>query len=195
MHDQEASARAHPDPMTQLLDRVSTMEANLETLRTRVTQMADLRDAQGIREDHRTLVARLTEVEECASVHTLREFMTKIVRLESLVSGDNGGAIGEAIQACNQRLDHQKAIVDDFRNRIHSQDWYHDISDYGDSEGPRSLSIERDLHNENQSGVENRHRIGEIGDNHRHIDSVGHCLDHHHHLRMICLIRTLRLWR
>ena len=60
------------------------MEHNLETLRTRLTQVADLRDAQGIREDHRALVTRLTEVEECASVHALREFMSKILRLESM---------------------------------------------------------------------------------------------------------------
>ena len=30
--------------------------------------MADLRDAQGIREDHRAIIARLNEVEECATV-------------------------------------------------------------------------------------------------------------------------------
>ena len=64
-HDQEASARAHEEPIEQLRDRARTMEHNLETLRTRLTQVADLRDAQGIREDHRALVTRLTEVEEC----------------------------------------------------------------------------------------------------------------------------------
>ena len=51
-HDSEASARAHEDPMDQMRDRVYTMEHNLETLRTRLTQVADLRDAQGIRQDH-----------------------------------------------------------------------------------------------------------------------------------------------
>ena len=51
-HDQEASARAHADPIDQLRDRVYAMERNLETLRTRLTQVAHLRDAQGIREDH-----------------------------------------------------------------------------------------------------------------------------------------------
>ena len=51
-HDQEASARAHEEPIEQLQDRVCTMEANLETLRTRLTQVADLRDAQGLREGH-----------------------------------------------------------------------------------------------------------------------------------------------
>ena len=74
-HDSEASARAHEEPTEQLRDRVRTMEANLETLRTRLTQVADLRDAQGLREGHRALTARLTEIEECASVHTLREFI------------------------------------------------------------------------------------------------------------------------
>ena len=52
-HDSETSARAHEDPMDQLRDRVYAMEHNLETLRTRLAQVADLRDAQGIREDHR----------------------------------------------------------------------------------------------------------------------------------------------
>ena len=55
-HDQEASARAREEPIEQLRDRVCTTEHNLETLRTRLTQVADLRDAQGIREDHRALV-------------------------------------------------------------------------------------------------------------------------------------------
>ena len=47
-HDQEASARAHADPIDQLRDRVYAMEQKLEMLRTRLTQVADLRDAQGI---------------------------------------------------------------------------------------------------------------------------------------------------
>ena len=44
-HDSEASMRVHEDPMDQLRDRVYAMEHNLETLRTRLTQVADL---QGI---------------------------------------------------------------------------------------------------------------------------------------------------
>ena len=40
-HDQEASARAHEEPIEQLRDRVYTMDHNLETLRTRLTQVAD----------------------------------------------------------------------------------------------------------------------------------------------------------
>ena len=92
-HDHEESVRVHEDPMDRLHERMSVMEHNLDTLRTRVTQVADLRDAQGIREDHRAIIARLNEVEECATVHTLREFMPKIRRLESMFTGEDGGAI------------------------------------------------------------------------------------------------------
>ena len=50
---------------------LSTTQANLETLRTRVGQIADLRDAQGLREGQRALTVRIAEVEECSSVQTL----------------------------------------------------------------------------------------------------------------------------
>ena len=144
-HDSEASPRAHEDPMDQMRDRVYAMEHNLETLRTRLTQVADLRDAQGIREDHRAIVAQLNEVEECASAHTLREFMSKVLKLESMLSGENGGAIGEAIRACNRRIDNHRDVMDDFYARISIQDWYHDVSD---QEGGEEV--------ENQPGMENR---------------------------------------
>ena len=144
-HDPEASAHMHEDPMDRLRDRVSAMEHNLETLRTRVTQVADLWDVQGIREDHRAIIARLNEVEECATVHTLREFMSKIRRLEAMFTGEDGGAIVEATRACNRRLDSHRDTMDDFYARISTQDWYHDISD---QEGGEET--------ENQPGIENR---------------------------------------
>ena len=144
-HDPEASVHMHEDPMDRLRDRVSVMEHNLETLRTRVTQVADLQDAQGTREDHRAKIARLNEVEECATVHTLREFMSKIRRLEAMFTGEDGGAIFEAIRACNRRLDSHRDTMDDFYARISTQDWYHDISD---PEGGEET--------ENQPGIEYR---------------------------------------
>ena len=55
-HDHEESARMYEDPMDRLRDRAFAMEHNLETLRTRLAQVADLRDAQGIREDHRAII-------------------------------------------------------------------------------------------------------------------------------------------
>ena len=148
-HDSEASARAHEEPIEQLRDRVRTMEANLETLRTRLTQVADLRDAQGLREDHRALIARLTEIEECASVHTLREFMTKILRLESLMCGEQGGSVGEATCACNRRLDNHKATMDDFYARIRIQDWYHDLSEQEDDEVTQQSATRAEGHDTN----------------------------------------------
>ena len=144
-HGSEASARIHGNPVDCLRDRVAAMEHNLDTLRTRLTQVADLRDAQGIREDHRAIIARLNEVEECATVHTLREFMSKICRLEALFSGEDGGVIFDAIRACNRRIDSQKITMDDFYARIRTQEWYHDVSDQEEDEAM-----------ENQSGIENR---------------------------------------
>ena len=128
---------AHEEPREQLRDQVCTMEANLETLRTRLTQVAHLQHAQGLREDHRALIARLTEIEECASVHALREFMTKILRLESMLCDEQGGTVGEAIRACNRRLDNHRARMDDFYAAISNQDWYHDLSDQEDDEEAR----------------------------------------------------------
>ena len=90
------------------------MQANLETLRTRVGQIADLRDAQGLREGQRDLTARLTDMEECTSKETLGELMNRILRLEALVCGNHRGIVGEALRACNMRLDNHKATMDDF---------------------------------------------------------------------------------
>ena len=98
------------------------MEHNIETLRTRLTQVADLRDTQGIRADHRTIVARLDEVEEYASANTFREFMTKIQRLESMLVSNGGGTVGEAICVCTRRIDQQQASLDEVRNRMRIQD-------------------------------------------------------------------------
>ena len=142
---------AHEEPIEQLRDRVRTMEHNLETLRTRLTQVADLRDAQGIREDHRALVTRLTEVEECASVHTLREFMSKIHRLESMLSGEER----QSVHATGG-LTIIEPRWDDFYAQISTQDWYHDLSDQEDNEENRLSTHDANANADNQSGVENR---------------------------------------
>ena len=98
------------------------VEHNIETLRTRLPQVVDLRDTQGIRHDHRAIVARLDEVEEYASANTFREFMTKIQRLESMLVNDGGGTVGEAIRVCTRRIDQQQASLDDVRSRLRDQD-------------------------------------------------------------------------
>ena len=139
-HDAEAS-EARDDPLGQLRSRLMCVEHNIETLRTRLTQVVDLRDTQGIRQDHRTIVARLDEVEEYASANTFREFMTKIQRLESMLVGNGGGTVGEAIRVCTRRIDQQQASLDDVRSRMRAQD------------GNREWSEEN---SENVSGRENR---------------------------------------
>ena len=55
-HDREAAA--HEEPVTQIRQELFTMQANLETLRARIVQVADLRDAQGLREGQCEMSAR-----------------------------------------------------------------------------------------------------------------------------------------
>ena len=71
--------------------------------------------------------------------------MSKIRRLEAMFTGEDGGAIIEAIRACNRRLDNHTDIMDDFQARISTQEWYHDISEQDGGE-----------ETENQSGIEIR---------------------------------------
>ena len=105
-------------------------------------------------------------MEECTSAQTLREFVNRILRLEAMVCGNHGGKIGEAIRACNMRLDHHKAIVDDFYARIRIQERYHDLSEHENEEEMQQAVARNEGHDtnaENQPGVENRpsgrHRI------------------------------------
>ena len=75
--------------------------------------------------------------------------MSKIHRLESTF-------IGEAICACNRRIDNHRATMDDFHARISTQGWYHDLSDQEDNEDNRSSTRDAIANADNQSGVENR---------------------------------------
>ena len=166
-HEADAN-EAQDDPVGNLRGRLMCVEHNIETLRTRLTQVADLRDSQGIRQDHRAIVARLDEVEEYASASTFREFMAKIQRLEALLVSDGGGTVGEAIRVCARRIDQQQAILDDVRNRVRAQ------------EGSWEWSEEN---SENISGRDNR-----ITDRRRRRRarklrefSGAQCLDHRHH--------------
>ena len=140
----------------QLRDQMSTMQANMETLRTRIGQIADLRDAQGLREGQRALTARLTEMEECTSVQILCEF---ILRLEAMVCGNHGGVIGEAIRACNVRLDHHRATMDD----LYAGAWYHDLSEQ-ESEEEMQQAVARSEGHDTNAEINQERRIAHLVD-------------------------------
>ena len=136
------------------------------TLRTRVGQIADLRDAQGLREGQRTLTARIAEVEECNSAQTLREFVRRIMRLEAQVGGNLGRVLGEA-RACHVRLDNQNATMDDFHARIRARD--HDLSEQESDEEIRQIvarAESQEANGENQPGAENRPFVRRRARNH-----------------------------
>ena len=89
----------------------------------------------------------------CAMEHNLETLRTRLLRLESMLSGERGGVIGETIRACNRRIDSDRATMDDFYARISTQDWYRDLSDQEGTEEVRLSS--RDTNAENQPGMEN----------------------------------------
>ena len=131
------------------------MQANLETLGTCIGQVADLRDMYGLREGQQMLATRMNEVEECISVHSVREFMGCIMLIESRIGG-TGGVIGEAIRNCFMTLDSQAADLEDLRDRMRTQEWYHDLSEQeSDDEAQRRLTRAEGhgVNAENQSGL------------------------------------------
>ena len=160
------------DPIGSLHSRLRCVEHNIETLRTRLTQVFDLRDTQGIRRDHRAIATRLDEVEEYASASTFREFMTKIQRLESMLLTDGGGTAGEAIRLCTRRIDQQQATLDDVRNRVRAQG----------SQYRRCLKrtlriflvVRIELRTEGEEEQCHPRKFGGV-----------QCLDHHHHRRFL----------
>ena len=110
--EHDRSAAANEDPSTQIRRELWTMQANLETLRTRVGDMEGLRDLRGLREGQQVLATRISEVEECISVHHVREFMRRIMQIESRI-GSTGGVIGDTLRHCLIRLDQCTASLDD----------------------------------------------------------------------------------
>ena len=64
------------------------------------------RDLAGLHERRQVLATRISEVEECISVHRVREFMHRIMHIETRI-GSTGGVIGETIRNCLMRLDQQ----------------------------------------------------------------------------------------
>ena len=163
-HDPEYSA-AGGDPIRQVQERLMCVEHNIETLRTRVTQVADLRDSL-FRLYHHSIVARRNEVEEYASANTFRELMTRIQRLESMLVGNGGGTVGEAIRVCSRRIDQQQTLLDEMQNRLRVQD--ENVEDL--MRTPKmSLAEKIELWTEDEEGVHYPMESGEIL-----------CLDHHH---------------
>ena len=100
--------------MTQVRSEIWSMRANLKTLRTR------LGDAEDLREGQETLSARIRDIEECITVHHVRENMRRIILLESRV-GNSGGVIGDTLRQCQVRLDQCSDSLNDLRERMRTK--------------------------------------------------------------------------
>ena len=68
-------------------------------------------------------MTRISEVEECISVHHVREFTRRIMQIEARIGG-TGGIIGDTLRHCLVRLeslDQCAANLDDLRERMRTQ--------------------------------------------------------------------------
>ena len=156
--EHDRSAVANEDPMTQIRRELWTMQANLETLRTRVGDVEGRRDLIGLHEGQQVLATRISQVEECISAHHVLEFMRRIMQTESRI-GNIGGIIGDTLRHCLMRLDQCTADLEDLRDRVREQEWYHGLSEQeSDDEIQRILARTegQDTGAENRRSAENR---------------------------------------
>ena len=80
------------------LNQRMSVQHDLELLRNRIAEIEDLRV------DQEALSTRVRSVEECITVHHVREFMHSIITIEGRI-GVSGGVIGENLRECQMRLD------------------------------------------------------------------------------------------
>ena len=104
------------------------MQANLETLKTRVGEIQSPHEERGARERQAALASRISEVEECINVHYVREYVRRIMIIEERI-GPTGGVIGETLRQCMVRLDQNADDLKDLRERMRAQVWYHNLSE------------------------------------------------------------------
>ena len=133
--------------MTQVKNQTWTIRANPETLRTR------LGDTEDLREGPEALCTRIREVEECITVHHVHEYMRRIILIESRIGGSDG-LRSEILRQCQVRFEQCAADLTDLRDRMRTQNWYHDLSEQeSDDEIQRMLDR---AENEHDNGTENR---------------------------------------
>ena len=94
----------------------------------------------GLREGQWALATRISEVEKCISVHHVREFMHRLLQLESRL-GNTGGTIGDTLRNCVMKLDQCTAETEDLRARMREQEWYHDLSDQESDDEYKEYSL------------------------------------------------------
>ena len=116
-------------------------------------EVEGLHDVRGLREGQEASSTRISEVEECITVHHVREYMCHIILIESRI-GNSGGVIGETLRQCQVRLDQYAAGLTDLRERMRTQDWYHDLSEQESDDGIQQILVRAETEHDNDA--ENR---------------------------------------
>ena len=98
-----------------------------------------------LREGHEALSTRVSGVEECVTLHHVREYMRRIILIEERIEA-SGGAIGETLRECQVRLDQCTACLTDLDNRERAQEQHHEVSEHESSDENRQTTDGRPSH-------------------------------------------------
>ena len=114
------------------MNELRSVQHDVEILGSRIDGVEALRD---MHEGHEALSTRVNSVEECVSVHHVREFMQRIILIEEKDWGQ-WRVIGDTLSECYVRLDQCTAGLMDLDNdyRMRAQDWHRDLSEHESSE-------------------------------------------------------------
>ena len=119
--------------------------------RTRLREVEDLHDARGLREGQEALSTSISEIEECITVHHVCEYMRRIILIESRIGDNGGGVIGETLRQCQVRLDQCAAGLTDLRERMRTQDCYHDVTEQESDEETQPATGRTETERENDA--------------------------------------------
>ena len=119
----------------------------------------DLQDARRLREGQEAVSTRISDIEECVTVHHVHEYMRRIILIELRI-GNSGGVIGDTLRQCQVKLDQCTTSLNDLRERMRTQDWYHDLSEQesDDETQPTTGRAETEHNNDAESRPANRNR-------------------------------------
>ena len=149
--EHDPNARPNEDPLAQVRNETWTARANLKTLRTRLREVEGLHDARDFVKDKRHYLPGSAKLKN-ASLHHFREYMHRIILIESRV-GNSGGVIGETLRQCQVRLDQYAAGLTDLRERMRTQDRYHDLSEQESDDEIQQMIGRADTEHDNDAEI------------------------------------------
>ena len=130
---QDTSDGPSEAPWIWAMSELRSTQHDIEIPRSRVDGVEALRDIRELHDGQVALTTRVASVEESLRASHVSEFTRRIVFIEERI-GFGGGVVTENIRECQVRLKQFAAGLEDLRDRMRNQDWYHDLSDQQSSD-------------------------------------------------------------